>query len=188
MAKRPPGRPRIYDPQRHPLAAAGLARDGHDSDTIARLLNVNPSQIRAWAKKYPEFAAALKEGRIPADEQVASSLFRRALGYEYEETELRTDAAGKPIGVKKIRKSIAPDVTACIFWLKNRRPDLWRDVQERRLTGANGGPVQAQAVPGFDPSKLSLEQVDQLEKLLLLAAPAPTPASPPDTPPSVKAE
>lgn len=26
-------------------------------------------------------------------------------------------------------KAIAGDVTACIFWLKNRRPREWRDVQ-----------------------------------------------------------
>ena len=36
-------------------------------------------------------------------------------------------------GLKKIRvttREVIPDVRAQIFWLKNRRPDLWRDKQE----------------------------------------------------------
>jgi len=33
---------------------------------------------------------------------------------------------------------MAPDVTAQIFWLKNRRPDLWRDASRHEMTGPNG--------------------------------------------------
>jgi len=28
------------------------------------------------------------------------------------------------------REHVPPDVTACIFWLKNRKPHEWRDVQQ----------------------------------------------------------
>ena len=28
---------------------------------------------------------------------------------------------------KKVTKQVAPDTTAQIFWLKNRKPDKWRD-------------------------------------------------------------
>jgi len=30
-----------------------------------------------------------------------------------------------------IRKLMPPDVTACIFWLKNRNPKRWRDAQHQ---------------------------------------------------------
>ena len=35
---------------------------------------------------------------------------------------------GKTVEHKYI-EHYPPDVTACLFWLKNRRPDRWRDVQ-----------------------------------------------------------
>jgi hypothetical protein len=32
--------------------------------------------------------------------------------------------------VEETERELAPDVTACIFWLKNRQPQLWRDRQD----------------------------------------------------------
>jgi len=58
---------------------------------------------------------------------------KRALGYEYEETKVMVDADGKK-RVERIKKQVQPDVTAQIFWLKNRRPDRWRDKQELETT------------------------------------------------------
>lgn len=59
-------------------------------------------------------------------------MLKRALGYEYTETtreyipeldEMKT--------TKKVTKQVAPDTTAQIFWLKNRKPDKWRDKLNR---------------------------------------------------------
>ena len=55
-------------------------------------------------------------------------LLKRALGYEYTEKKIEIEANGG----KKITQTVkhmAPDTTAQIFWLKNRRPDKWRDRQ-----------------------------------------------------------
>jgi hypothetical protein len=41
--------------------------------------------------------------------------------------------AKKPIYAPYV-EHIPPDVTACIFWLKNRRPDLWRDTHQLEHT------------------------------------------------------
>ena len=35
-----------------------------------------------------------------------------------------------------VEKHYPPDVTACIFWLKNRMREEWRDKQEVQHTGA----------------------------------------------------
>lgn len=56
-------------------------------------------------------------------------MLRRALGYEMEEVRQEIDEAGHKKMVK-LTKTVLPDVTAQIFWLKNRRPDLWRDKPE----------------------------------------------------------
>lgn len=76
-----------------------------------------------------------------------NALLKRALGYSYTETitdfELidtgKKDEDGKPIMEKKIKnvrsvkKEVAPDVGAAAFWLKNRRPDRWRDKREEQI-------------------------------------------------------
>lgn len=77
------------------------------------------------------------------DQEVENALLKRAMGYQYEEivTEVEEIPTGKiredgtPIvrqikHIRKTQKTVLPDTTAQIFWLKNRRPDRWRDRQE----------------------------------------------------------
>lgn len=70
-------------------------------------------------------------GKSGADAKVERSLFKRALGYDYEETEkvIEVDKDGNPkpakIRTKKIH--VPADVGAMCFWLKNRAPDEWAD-------------------------------------------------------------
>lgn len=76
-------------------------------------------------KKYPEFSEALKDGKEVADAQVVNALHRSAVGYYYsEETVTNT---GQVVSVRKYSK---PNITAGIFWVKNRVPEDWRDKQE----------------------------------------------------------
>jgi transposase-like protein len=41
----------------------------------------------------------------------------------------------KQVLEKKVTKQVAPDTTAQIFWLKNRKPNEWRDKKETELSG-----------------------------------------------------
>ena len=68
------------------------------------------------------------------------SLFARANGYEHDEVDIRV--VDKEIVQTPIRKYYPPDTTAAIFWLKNRRPDQWRETKAVELTGAAGGPIE----------------------------------------------
>lgn len=47
----------------------------------------------------------------------------------------KKDDDGKLIVTKEVTKFIKPDTTAGIFWLKNRKPDVWRDKKETELSG-----------------------------------------------------
>lgn len=72
-------------------------------------------------------------GKEVVDVKVENALLKRALGYTYKETRKE----GTPRGVQKvveITKTVPPDVTAQIFWLKNRKPDVWRTKVETYLT------------------------------------------------------
>ena len=61
---------------------------------------------------------------------VERSLYERANGYNYEATKIFMPAGRqKPVYAPYI-EHVPPDVTACIFWLKNRDPEHWRDSQQ----------------------------------------------------------
>ena len=116
---------------------AGWARDGLVNEQIAQQIGIHPSTLYDWQNKYPEIAESLKQGKEVIDRQVESALLKRALGYEYEEVKMIvTESGGKR--VEKTRKQVLPDVTAQIFWLKNRKPKEWRDKQEVEHSGDLG--------------------------------------------------
>ena len=107
----------------------GWARDGLTDEQIAGNIGINTSTLYDWKNKFPKISEALKKGKEVVDIQVENALLKRALGYDFQET--RVEKSDKD-GTKIIQtlKHIPADATAQIFWLKNRRPDKWRDKPE----------------------------------------------------------
>lgn len=100
------------------------------------------STFRIWLDKFPALSASLKKGKAPADIEVENALYRNATGYDYEETitEIEKLPGGKEKQhIRKVKKHKPPDTLAQIFWLKNRRPDKWRDKQD---VAVNAEPVR----------------------------------------------
>ncbi|WPK12251.1 helix-turn-helix domain-containing protein [Lysinibacillus louembei] len=90
-----------------------------------------------WQNKYSEICDALKRGKEVIDRQVENALLKRALGYKYDEVtkEMVEDGSGRLEVTKVVTKEVQPDVTAQIFWLKNRKPVEWRDKQQVEHSG-----------------------------------------------------
>lgn len=107
------------------LLIRGWARDGLIDEQIAKNMGVAYSTFKEWKKKYSDFSAALKQGKEVADRQVENVLFNNAVGFMYEEETVTN--AGEVVTIKKYSK---PNITAQIFWLKNRKMKEWRDKQE----------------------------------------------------------
>ena len=107
----------------------GWARDGLTDEQIAGNIGINTSTLYDWKNKFPKISESLKKGKEVVDIQVENALLKRALGYDFQET--RVEKSDKD-GTKIIQtlKHIPADTTAQIFWLKNRRPDKWRDKPE----------------------------------------------------------
>lgn len=105
-----------------------LCKLGATDAEIADFFLIVESTLNEWKKKYPEFSESIKKGKLEADSHVAHSLYHRAIGYEHEDVDIRV--VGKEIVETPLIKHYPPDSTAAIFWLKNRRPDKWRDRQE----------------------------------------------------------
>lgn len=108
----------------------GWARQGLTDEQISKNMSISYSTFREWKKKYSALSAALKKGKAPVDFEVENALLKRALGFEYEETEtIIEEVDGKQKKrIKKIKKVALPETSAAIFWLKNRKPEQWRNV------------------------------------------------------------
>lgn len=133
------GRKSIYSKEIQKQALK-LAFHGFTIAQMAAFFDVGLSTFKRWLNKYPLFRTALKREKDIADERVEKSLYKRALGFRYTEKtyERRFDPSTNKVElvlVKSVRKSMPPDTTACIFWNKNRQPDRWRDIQDRRFSG-----------------------------------------------------
>ena len=118
-----------YDEQAYKLCLLGAT-----DKELGDFFNVTEQTINNWKKDFPSFFESIKRGKIDADARVAQSLFKRALGYTANETQL-AQFGGSFTDEKVIPKEVAPDTTAAIFWLKNRQPQKWRDKQEVGLSG-----------------------------------------------------
>jgi len=125
---------------RLPALAEKYARAGMIDKQIAKKLGICLASFYKYQIKHIEFMEALKRGKAPVDAEVENSLLKRTLGFEYEETTVEYSPGpkggkAKPNSIKKTTKMVIPDVTACIFWLKNRKPQRWRDRHDFNVTG-----------------------------------------------------
>ena len=82
------------------ILVEGWARDGLSNKQIAHNIGISEQTLNVWRNSYPSFSDALKKGKEVVDFMVENALFKSA---------------------------IEGNTTAQIFWLKNRRPDKWRD-------------------------------------------------------------
>ena len=110
------------------LIVEGWARDGLTDEQIAENIGIGVSTLYDWKNKFLEFSEALKKGKEVVDRQVENALLKKALGYEYKEIKIEENKGS----YKKttVIKHIPPDTTAQIFWLKNRKKDVWGDKKE----------------------------------------------------------
>ncbi len=124
--QKPTGRPTKYKKE-FAEQAAKLCRKGFIDDEIADFFNVTRSTFYLWKQRHRAFSDALKESKRFSDDAVEMALYDRAIGYEYEEVKEEQSEQGlkKTVTTKRIQ-----DNTAAIFWLKNRRPEQWRDKVE----------------------------------------------------------
>lgn len=89
----------------------GWARDGLTDDQIAHNIGIRRSTLYEWKNKHTDFADSIKKSKEVADFEVESALYSKAC---------------------------SGDVTAQIFWLKNRKPDKWRDKTDMTVAPSNG--------------------------------------------------
>lgn len=134
----PAGRPSRFVSTYHVPWAKSLARRGLTVEEIAKEIGVAKSTFCKWVSENQELSDALNEGRSIADSKVEDSLYRRAIGFKITERKTivsaEKDGSQKPARIEVLERDVPPDTTACIYWLKNRRPVEWRDQSNISIT------------------------------------------------------
>jgi len=168
------GRPSTYDPAICDLAERVVGETGATNGKLAKVLGVATSTIGEWMVRHTQFADAIKRGRDKFDsEHVERSLLQRALGYEYDEitveeimlTQGKGDAKVSlpSTKVRTTKKMLAPDVAAICFWLCNRHPDRWQNIQKQIHEGRVDHKHDHSLV--LDLTKLGREKLEQLKEI-----------------------
>ncbi|WP_165251160.1 helix-turn-helix domain-containing protein [Paludisphaera soli] len=142
--KKPRGQPSAYRPEMA-AQAEKLARLGATDKELADFFDVSERTISNWKKQHPEFLQSLKDGKIASDAAVADRLFKRAMGYSHKAVKL-FNHNGKIVKADYVQH-YPPDTAAAIFWLKNRRPDRWRDKPPEAID--DGGDDSGLEIPGL---------------------------------------
>ena len=118
-------------------AARIAAENGATDREIADTIGVSERTLYRLKIKNAALAEALKVGKAVADDRVEMSLYRRAIGYTFDAIKVFMPAGHVAPVIVDVVEHVPPDTTAAIFWLKNRRRDLWRDKQELEVTDSN---------------------------------------------------
>ena len=117
------------------------ARDGLTDEQIAEKLDISVASFYNYKNEHLEFLESLKKGKEVADYEVENALFKKALGYNakvkkaFKVKEVLYENGKRLKETERIEYAedevhIPADTTAQIFWLKNRKPNTWRDKQE----------------------------------------------------------
>ncbi|WP_206460413.1 helix-turn-helix transcriptional regulator [Anaerovorax sp. IOR16] len=130
------------------------AREGMIDKDIASKLNIAYSTFREYVKKHSALSAALKTNKEQADAKVESSLFKKTQGYNVpikktfkcKKTIFDKNTGRKVEEIEELKEGfdevhVPADTTSIIFWLKNRKPDIWKDKRDVEMGGKDGEPL-----------------------------------------------
>jgi len=162
---RPVGRPTDYRPE-FCQKAIDLCERGATDDELAECFEVSTRTIFRWKAEHPEFCQAVRVGKQVADDRVERSLYQMATGryvVEQQAIKVKLSQYEEEVKIVDVEKFLQPEATAAAFWLKNRKPEQWRDVSRQENTGANGGPIKVEQSDAIS---------DLIRKLTRLAPPS----------------
>ena len=97
------------------------------------------------------------------NENVRRSLYQRAVGFEFEDTDVR--AVGGKIVKTQLIKQVLPDPGCIALWLKNREPEQWRDVT--RIGGIKDEPVELKVEDHRPLKDVPYDRLRELANMML---------------------
>ena len=105
-------------------------RNGITLNEIRDRIGIAQGTFDVWRQESKELDDALMLTDDLVDGMVEGSLFKRAMGYDYEEETYAIDETGRKVLTRVVKKHVPADVKAIAMWLYNRRQDFWRSQQQ----------------------------------------------------------
>lgn len=123
-----------YSADAHLEVARRMLAAGATVAELADHFGVSIASVELWAVIHEDFAAVLGVAKERADDRVERALYTRSVGYTHDSEKIFI-SNGEVVRVST-RQHVPPEVGAAFLWLKNRRPELWRDKREEDHSGA----------------------------------------------------
>lgn len=152
------GRPTEFKKEYVELATRA-AKLGTTNEGLADFFDVSIGTLERWMSEHEEFRGAVRAGRQFADANVADALYHRAVGYSHPAEKIHFDKFGDEHRAD-FTQHYPPETGAAVFWLKNRRPDLWREKIEVE-GGGNQGPTLNLTQINIGQKKLSRAEIER---------------------------
>ena len=130
----------------------GMARAGMTDEQICKKIGITVATLYNWRKYSPEFDKALRQTKEIVDYEVENALERLCYGFEKDEVTVK-QRNGTTVEKTIVRKYYPPNVTAIIWWLKNRQPDRWKDRKEIESDNKNDSTITLNIKPASSLSE-----------------------------------
>ncbi|HCE3035994.1 hypothetical protein P5E37_23850 [Vibrio parahaemolyticus] len=124
-----------YQPE-YPKQVYKLCLLGTTDQELADFFEVDRDTIKNWAKKHPEFAKARRNGKLKADAEVASKLYKRAIGCQVKKQKVLSNG-----DIVELMEELPPETRAIEYWLGCRNRNQWGKNQKVELSGDNKNPL-----------------------------------------------
>jgi hypothetical protein len=156
--KRGPGNPTLYKPEYDGIAQK-MCQLGAIDDDLAEAFGVSRRAITRWRLANPSFAEASRVGKAATDDRIERSLMERAVGFTYidkQAIKVKVGPNQERVEIVEVERTMPPDSQSGIFWLVNRRPDLWKMRRETNHTGV----IQHETLSATD-ARAMIEKVQE---------------------------
>lgn len=101
--------------------------EGYRDVDLAKDLGISLPTLKNYKRQYPDFAKAIADGKQLPDDKIEAAVFNAAYGFIKVTCDYEPDENGELKLKHKRVETLPPSERLAVFWLKNRRPDRWRD-------------------------------------------------------------
>ena len=113
-----------------------LIAKGVNQKTAAICSDISEKTFYEWMEEKSEFRKLIQKAKDSALRTVEDALYQKAAGKVRRTEKIRkANENGKMELVETRAMKYAPDVGALVFWLCNKHPDLWENIQKKIHSG-----------------------------------------------------
>lgn len=180
IERKKPGRKSKYEPWMAVAADRLIGKLGMRNKDLALYFEVDETTIDKWIRDNPDFSHAVNHGRVSAGMEVAQSLFKKANGCEWIDSQVFQQTTkeyydnGKVKSTKtepiiiQVPKTLPPDAYAAHKFLTVMFREVWSENSHHTIDHRHSGEITHKKVEELSLDDMSKEMKDLLFKTNLM--------------------